>query len=272
MHDTQLTSAPTRWRVLGAVALFWLATIGILVGTGMFRFLAPAPFSPLAWGVTSSIGLLIITAAFLHWERRGAGSIGLRFQLTSIGHFGAGVAIGVALYGSHLLVLLSLTDVRIVLAPRMALSAVGLALATYIALSIMEEIGFRGYALRRLEEQLGRAAALGLGAAAFGALHVAYGWTLSAAMLGAGAGALLFGIAALVSRGLAVPIGVHAAWNVAAWSVGEKDGAGIWHLVIPEPATRAATVGSLSFMAAMALGFLGFWQLGRIRARRPPND
>lgn len=268
MHDTQLTAVPTRWRALAAVALFWLATIGILIGFGMVSHIAPARFSALAWGATSSIGLLALTAAFLHWERRDAGSAGLRFELRSIGRFGIGAAVGGALYGAHLLILLSLTDVRIVPAPVIPTTTLLLALATYLALAMMEEIGFRGYALRRLDERMGRAYALVLGALAFGALHLAYGWTLGAAMLGAGAGALLFGIAALVSRGLAVPIGVHAAWNVAGWSVGEKDGAGLWHLVIPEPAARAVTVGSLSYMLVMALGFIGFWQFGRVRARR----
>lgn len=268
MHDTQQTTAPTQWRALAAVALFWLATIGILVGSGMVSHIAPAPFSALAWGTTSSIFLLGLTAAFLHWERREASSAGLRFERRSIGRFGIGAAIGGTLYGGHLLVLLALTEVRIVPAPAIPTVTLLLALATYITLAMMEELGFRGYALRRLEERLGRASALVLGAVAFGALHLAYGWTLGAAMLGAGAGALLFGIAALVSRGLALPIGVHAAWNLAGWSVGEKDGAGLWQLAIPEPATRAVTVGSLSYMLVMALGFIGFWQFGRIRARR----
>lgn len=257
-----------QWRVLAAVALFWLATVGILVGCGRLSYEAPAPFSAVAWGATSSIGLLGLTAAFLHWERREASSAGLRFQLVSIGRFGIGAAVGGALYGGYLLVLLSLTEIRLVPAPPIPTATFLLALATYTVLAMMEEVGFRGYALRRLEEILGRGSAIVLGAVAFGTLHLAYGWTLGAAMLGAGAGALLFGIAALVSRGLAVPIGVHAAWNVAGWSVGEKDGAGLWRLAIPEPANGAATVGSLSYMLVMALGFIGFWQFGRIRARR----
>lgn len=267
MHDTQLTAVPTRWRTLAAVALFWLTTIGILIGFGMVSHIAPARFSALAWGATSSIGLLALTAAFLHWERRDASSAGLRFELRSIGRFGIGAAIGGALYGAYLLILLNLTDVRIVSAPVIPIATLLLALATYLTLAIMEEIGFRGYALRRLEERMGRASALVLGAFVFGALHLAYGWTIGAAMLGAGAGALLFGIAALVSRGLAVPIGVHTAWNLAVWSVGEKDGAGLWHLVIPEPAAHAVTVGSFSYMLVMALGFIGFWQFGRVRER-----
>lgn len=268
MHDTQLAVASTHWRSLAAVALFWFATIGILVGSGMVSHIAPAPFTAVTWGATSSIALLGLTAAFLHWERREADSAGLRFELRSIGRFGIGAVVGGALYGGHLLVLLSLTEVRIVPGPGIPTATLLLVLTTYIVLATMEEVGFRGYALRRLEERLGRASALVLGAVAFGALHLAYGWTLSTAMLGAGAGALLFGIAALVSRGLAVPIGLHAAWNVAGWSVGEKDGAGLWHLAIPEPATRAATVGSLSYVLVMALGFIGFWQFGRVRARR----
>lgn len=265
----QPAPAPThRPPALSAVALFWIATIGILVGAGMLRSFAPERFSALSWGVTSSIGLLALTGAFLRWEGRDAASIGLHWRRASLGRFCVGAAIGAALYGMSLLLVVILTDIRIEMAPGVASATILLALLTYVMLAIMEEVGFRGYALRRLEERLGRPWALGLGAVVFGIVHLAYGWTLGAALVGAGAGALLFGIAALACRGLAIPIGMHAAWNLAGWSVGEKDGAGVWQLVIPQTASEPATIGAVSYLAVMLLGFVGFWLFGRSSSSR----
>lgn len=53
------------------------------------------------------------------------------------------------------------------------------------------------------------------------------------ALFGAFVGSILFGMAALTTRGLAVPIGVHAAWNFGEWIVGEKEIPGLWKPVIP---------------------------------------
>src|SRR5205814_5127242 len=64
--------------------------------------------------------------------------------------------------------------------------------------------------------------------------HVAGGSTWLHAFFGAGVGSLLFGMAALATRGLALPIGLHAAWNFGDWVHGGKDSIGLWHPIVAD--------------------------------------
>lgn len=258
MHDSYVNLDPHRTRTLGAVALFWAAAIALMVGTGMLRGLAPPSLAPLAWGVTSGGLLLALSAFALRCERLVAVDAGLRFGTGSLPRFAAGVAVGAAMYAVHLLLLVGIAGVRIGESTARGAAPLLLATLTFLALSVMEEVGFRGWPLRRLERALGRTPALLIGALAFALLHVAYGWPFGNAMLGAGAGALVFGIAALVTRGLAVPIGMHAAWNLADWSVGQKDTAGPWRLLTDNVTDGAAWVGSVSYFLVMGLALLAF--------------
>jgi membrane protease YdiL (CAAX protease family) len=109
-------------------------------------------------------------------------------------------------------------------------------------------------------------------AVVFAAEHVGGGWTLSQALFGAGVGSLLFGMAAITTRGLAVPIGLHAAWNFGDWIHGGKNAGGVWHPVgmdaHPDLANRAATIGYVGVMLSATLAF--WWLHRRIQKRRWP--
>lgn len=97
------------------------------------------------------------------------------------------------------------------------LSAAGL----FLVLAAFEEIGFRGYPMRRLLQSFGVWPALLLVAPVFVSYHVFLGWNPLLALIGTGTGSLLFGMAAVAARqGLAFPIGVHAGWNFTSWALG----------------------------------------------------
>lgn len=267
MHESHVNLDPHTTRTLGAVALFWAVAIALMVGSGMLRGMAPPSLAPLAWGVTSSALLLALSAFALRREGLVAADAGLRFGTGSLPRFAAGVAVGGAMYAVHLLLLVGIAGVRIGESTARGAAPLLLAALTFLALSVMEEVGFRGWPLRRLERALGRTPALLIGALAFALLHVAYGWPLFGALFGAGAGALVFGTAALVTRGLALPIGMHMAWNLADWSVGGKDTPGPWRLLTENVTAGAARVGSVSYFLVMGLALLGFTLYAR-RARR----
>ena len=73
-------------------------------------------------------------------------------------------------------------------------------------------------------------------------------------------GSLLFGMAALATRGLAVPIGLHAMWNVGQWILGEKELPGLWKVWMEDRLqTRAQEVGMVSYLLGAGIAILGFW-------------
>jgi membrane protease YdiL (CAAX protease family) len=134
-------------------------------------------------------------------------------------------------------------------------------LITYIFLASREELAFHGYPLRRLRSAFGLWPAQLAVALVFAAEHAVGGVTWLHALLGAGVGSLLFGMAALATRGLAVPIGIHAAWNLGDWMRGGKGPGGLWSPVggYQDHADRATTLGYVFVMLSATL-FFWLWQ------------
>jgi len=83
--------------------------------------------------------------------------------------------------------------------------------------------------------------------------HRVGGYSWSNAVFGAFVGSLLFGMASLATRGLALPIGLHAAWNFGQWIIGEKESPGLWKPAIPGgPSASANDVALISYVAVRA--------------------
>ncbi|HYH08407.1 MAG TPA: type II CAAX endopeptidase family protein [Thermoanaerobaculia bacterium] len=245
-----------RGRALRAVALFWLGYLLILFGAGALKSFAPASLQELAWGTVSAIGVLLLSLIVTSRSRFPRAEAGLSPDARTAGRFAAGWLIGFAMYALHLVVIGASAGVRV---ERGGVPAAGVlvAVSTYFALSCMEEIGFRGYALRRLERAFGFWPAQGITAVAFALTHVAYGWPVLSVAVGVLPGGFLFGMAAAAGRGLALPIALHAAWNVADWAVGQKGGPALWTIASRESALPA--VSTISFVGIFVLGTIVLW-------------
>lgn len=121
-------------------------------------------------------------------------------------------------------------------------------------------MAFHGYPLRGLRPSFGLWGAQFIVAFVFAMEHVAGGLPIGQALLGPGVGSLLFGMAAIASRGLALPIGLHAAWNLGDWMRGGKNSMGPWRSIVePGFEERAKLVGMASYVALMVLATLAFW-------------
>ena len=143
---------------------------------------------------------------------------------------------------------------------------IAVTLITYVLLACREELAFRGYPLRRLYSSFGLWGSQAIVAVAFALEHVAGGSTWMNAILGAGVGSLLFGMAAIATRGLAVPIGLHAAWNFGDWMHGGKASGGLWRPIGPENyQARADIVAMGGYVAVMVASTATCWWLNRRR-------
>ena len=238
--------------------------------------MAPPAVRELAWALASAAAVLALTLLVLRREGRDAGSVGIGLESGSLRRFGAGLVIGFALYGLHILIVSAIAGpIRLAPSPGADSSRVILALATYLALSSMEELGYRGYPLRTLVPRVGLWPAQAIVVTLFSLNHILFGWSWMMVLVGVTTGGLLFGMAAVASRGLALPIGLHAAWNIGAWSVGEKDTPGLWMMVIDEGSRGSAgRVGTIAFVGVMLLGTAGFlvWHRSRERERAEPGS
>lgn len=252
---------------ISRVLSFWGAAIAIMLGVGFLRGLVPPALGPLAWGLVSSLALFALISLFLRRDRRSLADVGLAWASTSPIRFLAGLGLGVATYATTLLVSsLVLGPIRLGPGAPPSVGAVVLIIMGLAALAVMEELAFRSYAFWTATQTVGLWPAQLLVAVAFSLLHVAYGWPISTVLLGVFPSAILFGMAALVSGGLAFPLGLHLGINLARWMTGQSDGAGFWALDTRglDP-TRAATLAPLLGAIVPVVMALGLFALYRRR-------
>lgn len=248
------------WRLLGRVLLFFLSNAFVLAATAPLTKKIPGPSGNLVLGFVAACGAFALTVLFVRWEGIPLARVGAVLKRGSLLRFAFGFLAGLVLVALYASISAAVGHVRWVRAPGTGFAAAALSLVTYIALSCREELGFRGYPLLRLKESFGVWGAQMIVAVAFGAEHMAGGWPVSRALLGASVGSLLFGMAAIATRGLALPIGLHAAWNFGDWILGGKGSAGPWNVVIDEAHRGSAQfVLTIAYLAVMGSATFALW-------------
>lgn len=265
----QQKRAARRFYVLGRVALFMVACAVILAAVSPIAAKMPGKWPELLTGVLSSLGAIALTLLFVRWERLSLDDVGAAINSRSVARLAFGFLVGLLLVASWASILAATGSVRWVRASGCGFLTAATTLAAYLALACREELAFRGYPLRRLDRRFGFVFAQLFVALVFAAEHKLGGWPWSRALAGAGVGALLFGMAAIATRGLAVPIGVHAAWNFGQWALGLNGGAAFWKTVAergrPE---RAPFAESMTYIGLFGSATLAFWLWRRRFLRR----
>jgi membrane protease YdiL (CAAX protease family) len=250
-------------RALTSVIVFWAAYVAILVAASVDLGILPARWSRLAWGIGSSAALFLLTVVMVRREGRTLGDVGVGLGPRSVSRFLLGAIIGFATYGLNIAVVATAVGgLSVKPAATIDWSGVALTVGTLLALSCMEELGFRGYPLRTLVPRLGPSMAQSLVAVVFALTHVPYGWSWESIVFGVLPSAFLFSAAALASGGLAMPIGLHMAVNAARWALGEKGSSGFFTMSVDPAASarleRVAPVTGIAITLAMA-AMLWWW-------------
>ena len=216
---------------IARLLLFWTAALAILMGAGLLKGFVPARWGGLAWGVSSSIALLLLIRFLVAREGGTFAAVGLRFTRASPVRMAAGLMLGMGIYAVTLLTIsLTLGPLQLVRAPAPPLDVVVVIVASTIVLAAMEELAFRSYSLWTARSVLGFWQTQAVVACAFGALHLLYGWPLQTVAFGVVPSAVLFGVSAVTTRGLAWPLGLHTGINLARWLTGENGEQGFWRL------------------------------------------
>jgi uncharacterized protein len=273
LKSTASQKKSLRWRVLGRVVLFFLACATVLAMTVPLTSKIPGLWPNFVLGAIASLGALTLTALFVRWDGLRMGDVGAAPVRGSLPRFALGFLIGlllVALCGSISAVA---SHVQFVRAPAVGFAETSITLITFIALSCREELSFHGYPLRCLERSFGLWSAQIIVAVVFAAEHMAGGWPWTRALLGACVGSLAFGMAAIATRGLALPIGLHAAWNFGDWMLGGKGLSGIWTAVVEEGQQgRAQLVRTIGYLAVMGSATIAFWIWYRCKSKIPISN
>jgi membrane protease YdiL (CAAX protease family) len=217
-------------------------------------------------GSTTTLWALGLTILFVRQEGLGLADVGAAPDRWTLGRLSLGLLVGMALISSWAALLSIAGHVRWTRHVNGDFATAGWAILGFSALACREELAFRGYPLRRLQRTFGLWTAQVLVALAFAAEHRLSGMSWTMSLLGPGVGSFLFGMAAIASDGLTVPIGVHAAWNIGHWSLGLKGAGGLWTAVTPPgQEERSERVAMAAYIFVMALATLAFWLWNRRR-------
>lgn len=191
-----------------------------------------------------------LTLLFLRWDGWSLRDAGLDLMAKSVPRMFFGFAIGFALVALQESLLFAGGHVHwTYVGPSSPMRWLLLGVTAYFLLALREEIAFRAYPLRRLENVLGLWPSMLIVGLVFALEHLAGGLPWSLSLLGPFAGAILFGMAALATRGIAIPLGIHFAFNLGQWVMGQKEITGFWRASM-DPAFQKQ---------AEALGYTGYF-------------
>jgi membrane protease YdiL (CAAX protease family) len=240
-------------RVAVRVLLFVLTCAVVLAIVAPLTVSLSGKWRELAIGVLAAAGAFALTLLFAKWDRIRVADVGAAFAVGSATRFALGLLIGFGIVGAWAGLLTLFGSAHWVRTGGASVGQVFLACCAYVALATREELAFHGYPLRRLEQRFGFVLAQLAIALLFALEHRIGGASWTQALLGAGTGSLLFGAASLSTRGLAMPIGMHAAWNLGHWALGFKGGGGFWRS--EGVADRTAMLLYVLVMASAAIAF-----------------
>lgn len=249
-HPTSDSKRSLALQLGGFVVAAAAATVAVGPVAGLFSgFLGINPGHTAAvwlFPVLVSAALLGVTWIALRVERDGLRTLGLVPTRRRAGEFGAGFVVAVGLFAVVALVRAASVGADWTFDPGAGLRAALFGLPLAFVLMFSEELLFRGYAFRKAQALWGAPAALLGSSLLFGAYHVAGSgeyWGMGAFFLFAmpALGGLVFGLAALRTGGLALPLGLHLGGNWVGASVlglGVPEGAALW--AAPVDAVQAA--------------------------------
>ncbi len=267
IFNTKKSEDSRNLRWLAKVLLFWCGYVAttLLVGFVTSSAIKTEVWQLTAWGAISSLGLLGLTAIFVRFDSPSERITGPKSEASSACNFTLGLLLGALSFGVHTFIVSSFAGpIRFELVPEIGATIVIIYFLRFLATAWMEEIGFRGYALQKLADRWGSWPAVVATSLIFGLSHLLYGWNIQTIMLGVFPAGLLWGMSAIATKGIAMPIGLHAAWNFATWSAGSRPETGLLRLTIEHEAQGLMrTVGTVSYLTIFLSMTLVFWWFHR---------
>jgi membrane protease YdiL (CAAX protease family) len=203
--------------------LFCGVFIGLLIVLSFAKGFIPNDFERLAHGVIGTLAALLTTILFLKIDRKRFSDIGLTFERNTLVKFFVGVITGIVIMGLLATGVIYFTNLSIEANRSGSLLHFLLVTAPVLPLAFMEELAFRAYPLQILKNKIGIRLSIVVTSILFALYHIVNGWTIASIFLGPAIWGLIFGLAAIYSRGIGLPTGIHYAANLTTAAFGAKN-------------------------------------------------
>ncbi|MBO9591916.1 MAG: CPBP family intramembrane metalloprotease [Niabella sp.] len=216
------------YSILFRALLFYISTTLLFVAaTAMVPMTGARPEATVTIG-TAAVLTFITLVFFCHRDKLTLKQTGVYFHKQSIPRFLKGFVVGLLMVLAWILLVICVTPFRLSMGAMPGMRTIFSALLLYLFVAVREELVFRSYFLTRLAASYSNVTALIIVTAVFILEHRLAGMSWRLAVIGSGTGGLLFGLAALKTKGLALPVGLHCAWNFGRWMFGLTGSPGIW--------------------------------------------
>ncbi len=271
-----LVNIPERLFLILKSFLFWVVFLLLLLFFGsLSNTLLHKNWSSALYGTIATIATSICTLLFIKLEKKTLFEYGLVLEKKTFVRFIGGLAIGTIIFSLIILLLLVFTELRMEKSKQVWEWKNLFWYLLIIPAAFMEELAFRSYTFINLNKVFGLRITQIIVAIAFAVYHILMGWDIGIAILGPGIWAIVFGLAAVWSKGIAVPTGIHVALNLIQQMIGLKTGDSepIWLLHQSATASAASLsrtemMGILSqvFVLVVAILFME-WYCRKIKAK-----
>ncbi len=202
------------WRVAGYFALLTVLNTVTFEIEGATSSFLPSWSSVLLEGLFYLTATLALTWAFCRFLDRGSVSqIGLR-RRRWFAYLGAGLGLGALLIILVFAALWTAGWLTVDRGDNWQSPVFVASVLTWIAISFVEELSFRGYIMQGLARAWGMPVAVVVSSVLFGAVHALNPNASVSGVLNIIVVGLLLACAYLVSRSLWLPVGLHIGWNL----------------------------------------------------------
>jgi len=247
-----------RWYTLAKVILFYACTLLVLIPSDILSEGAEVNIAGQLSMLFATILSFFLVLIFTRWEKLKLNEVGIVPGKKSASRFSIGFGIGLSIAIMQVMITLGFGHLQLNFVPEITITEILLILLLYIFAGCREELVFRSYSLRSLSYSFTPFFALIIITAIFVIEHLFGGMTWQNAIIGTGTGAILFGLAALKTKGLALPLGLHIAFNFGNWALGFKDRPGIWKIVVEQGYdAQVNNIGLAAYVFAMGLAITG---------------
>ncbi len=196
---------------------FIAPTSFLVIGMLLFLILSMAPFSipaPISFSsLVMCFVLLGISMVFVHKEGLRLEDVNLWPDMHTPARLALGFGIGAFIVGIMLLAVFNLTDLDYETVTGQSPLFFFVSSLVIIPLALMEEILFRGYPFFRIMATKHIRIGIIFTAVLFGLYHLNDQTSLINVLLGPGIWGVVYGVAAYLSKSVAVPLGIHVAAN-----------------------------------------------------------
>ena len=247
----------TKLKSIISIAIVCIIFIWVLPAIGFLPMISEYVHNRTLFGIYGTIIAFILVCIMAKAEDENKSELGMSWQSGTLIRFVKGLLIGLVIACLMIFILTASTEYSIVSNSEVNINKAILGLLGFIPLALMEEIIFRGYPFMKLKKVFGLRITQVVMAILFAYYHDRTGATLHLQLMGPGIWALIYGIAAVWSKGIALPTGIHAAANMVLALVGTKhEDYALWNLEVGPEIIESAEPKIMFVNYAMALALL----------------